>query len=87
MFLDAWFFNIIMNIFTQKEDSTENEDNDNEKEDAKEDEEGEEEEDISDENYQPEESGDSLDAASDVHETEISRDKKRGNKQIHLKTN
>lgn len=45
----------------------------------KEDEEGDEEGDISDENDQPEESGRSLDTPSPVLETEVSKDKKRGN--------
>uniref|UniRef100_A0A7N6BMA3 Ankyrin repeat domain-containing protein 26 n=1 Tax=Anabas testudineus TaxID=64144 RepID=A0A7N6BMA3_ANATE len=62
--------------YRKKEDSSENEDDAND-EDGNEDEEGEEEEDNSDEYYQHEESGDSLDAASAVNETEVSKDRKR----------
>ncbi|XP_042267337.1 ankyrin repeat domain-containing protein 26 isoform X6 [Thunnus maccoyii] len=68
-------------LVTEKEDSTEDENDDNDEEEEEEEEEeerdDEEEEDISEEDDQPEESGDSLDAASAVPETEISKDKKR----------
>ncbi|XP_042267336.1 ankyrin repeat domain-containing protein 26 isoform X5 [Thunnus maccoyii] len=67
--------------YRKKEDSTEDENDDNDEEEEEEEEEeerdDEEEEDISEEDDQPEESGDSLDAASAVPETEISKDKKR----------
>ncbi|XP_067446464.1 ankyrin repeat domain-containing protein 36C isoform X2 [Thunnus thynnus] len=66
-------------LVTEKEDSTEdeNDDNDEEEEEEEEERDDEEEDDISEEDDQPEESGDSLDAASAVPETEISKDKKR----------
>lgn len=69
-------------FFTQKEDSTGDEDENDKEEERDDDEEEEEEGDISDENYQPEESGESLDATSPVPETELSKDKKRGKEQI-----